>query len=164
MKAEHYEKLTVTLFRESTVSRKELHTWLKRRGYKSEDDFYYLVRKGRVPTWQTDTIATVELKLSGTPIYETEEDVEEGISTCWNSLEVEYLMASLPRECIDSFVEEVTQLSAHFDLKLQFEQALTDPHSIRGAFNRIADRLERDFGGAGSEELAILIYREHAGW
>ncbi|WP_154668141.1 hypothetical protein [Pseudoduganella violaceinigra] len=162
MKKEHYEKLTVVLAREAPASRKEFHTWLKRRGYKSEDDFYYLKRKGRIPPWQTDAIVTVDIRLNSSAIYETEEDVEEGSSTAWNSLKLDYLMASLPRECIELFLEEVEQISNCFGLEVKFELAEVDVPSLRASLNVIADSLDRDFGGAGSEELAILIAQEYA--
>lgn len=162
MKTEHHEKLTVVLVREAPVLRSELHTWLKLRGYKSEDDFYFLKRKAKVLPWETRTLVTVDVQLNSSAVYETEEDVEEGSSTAWNSLNLDYLMASMPRDCIDLFVEEVQQLSLQFGLQIQFNSESVEASSLRAALNRIADELEEYFGGAGSEELAILIEQEYS--
>lgn len=162
MKPEHHEKVTVVLVRETLVLRTELHTCLKLRGFKSEDDFYSLKRKARVQPWETRTLVSVDVKLNSSAVDETEADIEEGASTAWNSLELSYLMASMPRDCIDLFVEEVQQLSLHFGLQIQFNSELFEASSLRTELNRIADELAENFGGTGSEELAILIEQEYA--
>ena len=158
----HHEEEVVELTSDVPIRRRDLHKWLRQRGYKSEDDFYYLDRKGKIENWQSRSLASIDLFFNKQEIYETEEDVEEGTATHWNSLRVSYLMATLPRECIEPFVDEIDTLAQAFRLRVTYQAEAIDAKSLLGRLTGIADTLEKDFGGAGSKALRVLILQEYA--
>jgi hypothetical protein len=161
MKSDYHEKETILLKGSQLHDRKLLHKWLRKRGYRSEDDFYYLQRKGRFRPWQTSTLITLNVRRGGHEIYETEEDLIEGIGTNWDELRSEYLMATLPRECIAAVTAEIAAIAAEFDLTIEYCGAVVDIAELASRLNAVADQLTSEFDEPGSEALAILIERQY---
>ena len=157
----YYEKIVVSLTSIHLQSRKSLHNFLKRRGYTSMDDFYFLARKEAVPSWQSDIIVHIDVRRMGLEVYETQEDVGEEISTDWDELELTYLMATIPQENISRFVEEVNEISEEFGLMININSGVIDNKNLERLLNNMAEEI-RDMGTLpGSKELRILISLEY---
>lgn len=161
MKTNYHEKETIVLKADSKLERKRLHGFLKKRGFKSEDDFYELFRKGRCESWQSSAIIGVTVHSSGNNVYETEEDIEEGLGTVWDELRCDYLLATLPRERITDFVREVDTLIAEFKLKAFWNGEEVDGVKRARRLNAIADQLSKEWDVPGSETLRILILQQY---
>ena len=160
MKPNYHEKETVLCKSSKPQIRKQLHKWLKARGYKSEDDFYFLKLKGKKQSWQSDSLMSVDVLLNENEVYETEDDIQEGNSSFWDTLKISYLMASHPREYISVFVNEIMEISNTFGLTIQFQSHEQSIDLLSTELNQIADELEQNWGGAGSKSLAIMIQLE----
>jgi hypothetical protein len=160
MNSNYHEQETIILSSKIHLPRLTLHKWLKKNGYKSEDDFYYLEYKGKAMPWQGNTLLTVDVLLDDSDIYETEEDIDEGISSVWNKLKVSYLMATRPRCCISSVIARISELKEEFSLQIEFNSSNQTISSLADELNKIADELEA-WGGAGSETLAIMIQLQY---
>jgi hypothetical protein len=98
---------------------------------------------------------------SGVSIYETEEDLADGISTDWNQLRVGYLMATLPRECIDLAISQIAGVAEEFRLVIAIDGEVIDALQLSKRWNEIADHLAQEWDEPGSEWLAILIEQQY---
>jgi len=161
VKTNYHEEELVVLRAPGAFDRARLGKFLQRRGFKLEDEFYYLPRKGRSERWQTTTLVTIDVIRSGQRIYETEEDIAAGLGTTWDELRASYLLASLPRECIASFVQEIDALTTEFNLSVGYNGDNIDPVELGKRLNLVADELAREWDEPGSETLVILIEQEY---
>lgn len=161
MKTDYHEKETVVLKAPHSLERTRLDKWLRKRGFRAEDDFYHLQRKGRVQPWQTSTVISLDVRCSGQGVYETEEDLAEGRGTSWDELRADYLLATLPRDCIASLVREIDALVTEFGLRLEYRGDVVEPVELAKHLNAIADQLSKEWDEPGSETLAILIEQQY---
>lgn len=157
----YHEKEIVVLQSERPQRRKLLHKHLRARGFKSEDDFYELFRKGKCEPWQSTAVLTLSVFQSGATIYETEEDIAESGGTTWDELHCEYLLATLPRECIELMLNELSVLCTCFDLRMAYDGQAIEVEDLRSKLNSIADNLAKTLDEPGSEALRILIQQQY---
>lgn len=155
------EKVVVFLKSHKIYKRNYLHTCILQKGYISVDDFYKLPRHDKIENWQSLNILTLNLFLNEKEIYETIEDVEEGVSTFWDELKIKYLLASQPRENIGKFIDEVCYLIKEFDLELTYSNKKTSVEELEEIMNKMADELDNNDTPAGSEILDYLISLEY---
>lgn len=141
--------------------RKPLHQYLKARGYSPIDDFYVLDRKGRNPNWQSEQFLSVSAHRHGAEVNETEEDMDESGGVEWTELHCEYLLATLPLECVETALIEVDCLCNQFGLSLYWKQQQIGVSQLRLALHSIAKDLVQEFGEPGSKALRVLIWEEH---
>jgi hypothetical protein len=153
------EAVVVMLRSDRTRSRRDLHKLLLTQGFKSEDDFYYLPRKGGA-SWHAPAIAVVNVFLGDASIYETREDITDGDSF-WDRLEMEYLMCALPRMCIDQFMAECDAIVGEFALLANVDERLMNTAELRTYMQSLADSTANNFGEPGSEELCILVEEQY---
>lgn len=161
MKSIYHEQETILLCSKKPFSRIALHEWLKNNGYKSEDDFYYFECKYKPMPWQGNTLLTVDVFIGKDGIYETEDDILDGLSSYWDKLKITYLMATRPRTLIPALIKKISDLVVFFGLEIEFNSKIQSLLSLEGELNAIADKLDEDWGGAGSETLAIMIQLEY---
>jgi hypothetical protein len=161
LKIDYHEKETFLLRPSKPIERVLLDRWLRRRQYHSEDDFYYLPRKDQCEPWQSSTILSLDVRSAGEAIYETREDLAEGSGTSWDELKIEYLLATLPREHIETLIEEVNALSTEFLLELRYCGEVISSTELAHCLNQIADQLVKQIDNTGSEALAILIEQQY---
>jgi hypothetical protein len=141
-------------------SRKQLHQFLRSRGFTSIDDFYVLDRKNQYPAWQSEEVISLAIRRDGTEVYETAEDMEEYGATDWTDIQCEYLLATLPRECIALALDEVGCLCKEFDLKVYWNGRVLGVPELSDELHSIADQLSQEFGEPGSEALDLIIEEE----
>jgi hypothetical protein len=158
---DYHEKETVTLRAGEPHSRSSLHAWLRLRGFKSADDFYFLARTGRCEPWQSKTVVSVQVRLRALDVYETEEDIAEGNGTHWDELQAGYLLATLPGEWIEPFVKEIRLLAAEFALRVEHRGNEIDPSELAKRLNEVVDELTSNLHEPGSEQLAMEIERQY---
>jgi hypothetical protein len=161
MKTEYHEKETIVLKAPQPLDRTTLDKWLRKRGFRSEDEFYYLPRKGRCEPWQTSTIVSLDVRRAGSSVYETEEDMAEGLATNWDELRADYLLATLPRDYIASMVFEIDALVMQFGLKVEYQGETMAATELEMHLNAVADQLSKEWDAPGSETLAILIEQQY---
>jgi hypothetical protein len=102
---DYHESEVITLEAKREWLRTDLHAFLMEIGFKSVDDCYKFKRSGNLPAWQSTTLLSIDVRLRGAEVYETEEDVNEGKSGKWDSLVAKYLMATVPKECVRPAVD-----------------------------------------------------------
>ncbi|MEQ1819948.1 MAG: hypothetical protein ABL871_15210 [Terricaulis sp.] len=149
------ESVLVTLSSTGKCSRRALHQFLKSRGFKSDEDLYYLPAEG-VAAWQSPAVALLSVFSNAGTVYETEEDIAEGDSE-WDRLELEYPICALAREFMAKFVAECDAICSRFALKAFISDESKSVPEIATHLNSIADRTARQFFEPGSEELARMV-------
>ena len=159
---EFHEREVVNLRTAATCSRVDLHRFLLGLGFTSEDDYYYFDRPKSIPRWQSLTLLSVDVLRAGEPIYETEDDVQDGETTDWDCLQIGYLLATLPTQCIDDATALIETIAQRFRLTIWYQDAQTEAATLRQNWAAIADRLRKDFAEPGSEDLQILIRLKHS--
>ena len=157
MTTQYHEKETVYLKAQRRFDRVSLDKWLRDYGFKAEDDFYYIPRKDRCEPWQSPTVLSIDIRLAGKDVYETEEDVVEGRTTQWDELKIEYLLASVPRDCIKTLIGVISELIRDFPVGGEYMGERVTTEILAHRLNEIADRLTKEWDAPGSETLAILI-------
>lgn len=161
MKPNYHEREEVVLAADMPIDRLQLDRLLKRRGFRLEDDFYHLQRSPRCPPWQSTTLLSLNLLRGGASIHETEDDLTDQPGTKWDQLQVGYLLATLPRECIEMAVGEIAAVAEEFNLAICLEGENVAAGHLLKHWNAIADHLSQEFGEPGSEWLAILIEQQY---
>lgn len=161
MKDDYHETEIIFLKASTRCSRKSLHAFLRKRGFAAIDDFYQLLRREPPEPWQSSSVVSIQVLLAGTEVYETEEDVDDGISGVWDELRLEYLMATLPREYIDILIAEIDAISREFQLQIVYFEEKRTSSGLSSRLNQIADRLSSDWDAPGSEILRILIEQKY---
>lgn len=156
-----YEMIKLKLKSSKKIDRENFHYFLLKRLYKPIDNFYKLKRDDFASDYQGLNVCSLRIFLKANEIYETEEDIEEGISTYWDELELSYLLASLPRKLIDRYIEELRAIKDEFALKLYYEDTEIELEDIQTIMNKMADELDENETPAGSEVLDYLIGLEY---
>jgi len=154
---QYHEKESVILRGTVRRSRGDLARYLRGLGFQAIDDFYTYPRPGRLPKWQSLDLLSVDVLIQGKAVYETEDDVADGVATEWDSLRCDYLLATLPRECIVRAVALVGEICGSWQLELTYAESAVDSSELLARWNEIASNLASKYAPPGSEELAILI-------
>lgn len=158
-----YEVVVVTLKAVEKRSARKLQSFLLGRGFLQNDDHYYLPREGKLEVWQFYEITDVQLLLGGHEVYADKEDLlEEDVQ--WDELKVSYLLASLPRKYIDTYVNECSALETNFDLCMIHNGQVVTTNDVCVHANRLVDELEADMGAAGSETVATIMQMVYQGY
>ncbi|MGH6951053.1 MAG: hypothetical protein ACREH4_09280, partial [Vitreimonas sp.] len=120
-------------------SRQELHAFLLARGPQLNDDFhyYFLDRLSSAESHEAISAGEFYVLFGGTRSEDYEEDFAE-TDSLWDGLEAEYLLASLPRRCIASFVRECVALAERFKLSMHRGEVAVSPDELQADFERIA--------------------------
>jgi len=140
----------------------DLHLYLVRLGFLYEDDFYILERKDSVMPWQTEEIMTIDIYYQGFHLYESEEEIIGNQDQKWDELKVEYLLATLPENCMKILFSQLKLICAQFGLSVHYESNAVTLNDLEELFKRFSDELEVSYGGrAGSENLAMLIEQQY---
>lgn len=158
----YHEVEIITLSSPRVLPRKDLHIVLADIGFKSEDDFYHLQRRGNLPVWQTSTLLNICVRLRGNDVYETEDDVIEGTAGSWDSLLVKYFMATVPRECIRLAIDILFVISEKFQLEVNYCGKPQNKSDLIQSLENIANDLTANLDAPGSEVLAILVEQSHS--
>jgi hypothetical protein len=79
----------------------ELIRFFRSQGFALHDDVVSLDRKGKVPPWQHSSIVEVQTEFCGEEVFGLDED---GL---WDCLSLKFLVASLPFELVERFVQTV---------------------------------------------------------
>jgi hypothetical protein len=156
MKNAYHEKEIIRLSASAPRSRRDLHAFLKERGFKSEDGFYFIDRRDGPKPWQAISVMTVNVFNQDSAACETEEEAA-GNPGEWDELKVDYLLATLPASFIGTCASECESLAAQFDLQIELGNASIKPGELQSALLQIADDLTAEFDEPGSETLGILI-------
>jgi hypothetical protein len=158
----YHESETIILRGRRCWPRNELHAFLVELGFKAEDDFYHIQRKGKLPVWQSSTMLSLDVQLNGGAIYATEEDVAEGTAGNWDTLVGKYLMATVPAECIAPVVQIIFRICERFDLQAMYHGRQHSESELIQALTTVADELTASLDKPGSETLAILIEQSYS--
>jgi len=157
MSDEYHEKETIRLLSGKRKSRLELDDYLLDRGYKREDEFYFLDRPDTVEAWQSLSVLTIDVYRHGNTLHGREGDIVTE-QDAWDELCITYLLATLPVTFIDVCADECESLAEQFDLKLELDgRSLRQADELRPELNKIANELTKRWGEPGSESLGILI-------
>lgn len=144
-----HESETVSLQTPSPRSCNELVPVLQTLGFTLHEDIFSLDRVGSIPPWQSSSWVDVDLFLRGTEIND--------LSAQWDTIKLVYLLATLPREGISTFVASATKLSGLLGLPMMYKDQVVSAKELEAAFNDCADELEREVADPGSETVAIFI-------
>lgn len=130
---------------------RELLRLFTSQGFDLHDDVFSLDRKDRVLPWQHSSIAEVAIECGGREVFEFQDGV-------WDCLKLKYLFATLPFECVESFVQVVVAASRALGIIPEFRGRPTNTIELRNEFERMKAELIAEVGDEpGSESVAIFI-------
>ena len=153
-----HEVERVVLRSATPQSRQALHAFARQRGMKLNDDFhyYFIDRLDVAETYQAISIGEFSALYDGARNEDYEEDFTESDSR-WDCLEAEYLLASLPTECIATFVQECAAFAKRFALSMYRGNSVVSEVDLQAELQQIALELSNTHGDPGSKWLAIEI-------
>jgi hypothetical protein len=129
---------------------RELWQALLQAGFYLDDDVFILPHAvDRRSRWQSSAAGYVHVFAGDGEIYD--EDAE------WDSVRLNYHLATLPRNTIPTFVNAAAELAGHLDLPLEFRSETVAPEELHAALNGYADQLAASVGEPGSKDVRILI-------
>lgn len=124
-----------------------------------EDEFYVFDRTEQVQPWQSFEVFSIHPLKRGIPVEATVDDVTEGEPDVgWDTLRLEYPMATLPPECVDVCVDKIEQIAARLELEIEFKGRKLASGELRQELRSIVSEIVDLLGASpGDETLAILI-------
>ena len=146
----------IHLIADGSKSRRELHHFLLKRGYRSVDQYYFLGRPDIPQSWQALSIFSIELFLQGSEIREIAEEIDVEKYSEWDELRINYLLDALPSKFIKPCAIECENLAAVFNLSIELNGIFINPGNLQPLLQQAADQLSSELDEPGSESLAIL--------
>lgn len=129
----------------------ELLPLFKSLGFTLHDDVLSLDRSGKIPPWQHASTVEVEVLCNGVEVFGFE-------SGKWDTLQLQYLFASLPTGEADKFLAIIDSLTTALGITPHYQGLETNTAALKVEFERILTVLHDETGySPGSEGLAILI-------
>ena len=144
-----HEAEDVWLVPERPLRCAELRSKLLNVGLTLDDDVFVLDRDGKIPLWQSRSIASVHV------FFGNEEVFEEDAS--WDRLRIRYFMATVPAECFPSFVDVVSRVSPELGIPMTYRGAFVTPLVLAEEFRKCLGELQEAVGEPGSKEVAAEI-------
>lgn len=142
----------VWLFPRSVLKWRELKEVLKNAGLKYYDDRFTLLRKGRVPVWQSRSIVDVSFFLNEREIFDP-----ECPGAAWDRLRLSYLLATLPPQFVATYVEVVFSVAAQLQADVFSRGKLIGEAELQEMLAKSMEEVEQILGRPGTEEVAIQI-------
>jgi hypothetical protein len=148
---DYLHELELVTFRiQSPRPVRALAAFLRALGFTLHEDVLSLDRKGNMPPWQHKSVVEVKILKDGKEVFD--------LDAHWNVLNLEYLLAWLPAECIDVFVDCVFQVARWLGSPATHRGVQVTERELRDSLNGFCRELEDRVGeSVGSEGLAILI-------
>ena len=156
MQNDLHEREEIWLKASDNLPRLELQNLLFSRGFKAEDDFYFLDRPDAPKPWQAISVMTIDVLFRGSMIKDLEEECDAEAGE-WDTLRIEYLMASLPTQFIEDCAKECEAIASRFGLQIKLGNAVLERGQLQSRLQKIADNLASEVDEPGSEALGILI-------
>jgi hypothetical protein len=127
----------------------ELWPILKDIGLSLDDDVFALDRAGKIPLWQSRSIASVYILRSGKEV--SDEHAQ------WDRLKLRYLMATLPVDTLMTFVETASEVADRLRLSMHFRGEAVTKEQLRAKLEDCVSELRQHVGEPGSTEVAATI-------
>ncbi|HEX9996860.1 MAG TPA: hypothetical protein VGB45_06935 [Abditibacterium sp.] len=153
-----HEREDVQIIPSDSRSCAELWPLLKMAGFTQQHDVWSLRRRGDIPNGQSDGCGTVSIFDGDEELYLDEEEIIElGEEAKWDKIEISYLLASLPEQQIESFVNAVSTLSTALQIPLIYEGQQFSSKELQEKFQSFCRYLDEEYGGAGSKTIQHFI-------
>ncbi|MBM5575370.1 hypothetical protein [Deefgea sp. CFH1-16] len=155
--SDFHESTEIDLKFGKSIKRETFHRWAIAFGLVLMDDFYFCPRTDKPKPWQAESVFSITLFFKGVEPYVTDEDISEGNGGMIDSLRIEYLMGPLPRGCIDVLLGFLERIIIDFDVTIFFPGENVNLSQMKLKLFEIADVLDSEFDGAGSDSWATLF-------
>jgi hypothetical protein len=125
-------------------------------GYTLREDVFSFDRRENAPPWQSEAVVELDVLLSGVELLLTDNEARQP-DQFFDTVRAEYLLATLPREHIPVFAEQVALLGARLEIPLRHQRRIISRQELEAQFDAYADELTAALGEPGSEGVAIYI-------
>lgn len=154
MDANYHELEEVILESPSVRKVPELSKILRSLGFTLHEDVFSLDRSDDVAAWQSDSIVEVQLVFNERETF--------NLKGKWNSIRLQYYLATLPVELGSIFLDTVHKIAQALNLPMRFRGEVVSVEQLRAIFDRYSKELVNDLGESpGSEGLAIMIHEAY---
>jgi hypothetical protein len=127
----------------------ELWPVFKDVGFALDDDVFVLDRTGKIPLWQTRSIASAYILRGDREVYD-----EHGQ---WDRLKLRHLLATLPADTLSIFVEAATGVADRLRLPMLFRNEQVTKDLLYRNLEKCVSELRQQVGEPGSKEVAAAI-------
>lgn len=146
-----HELETIELNARSIRSISDLLPIFKSLKFTLYEDVVYLDRKKPFPLWQSSSIVSVDVLLGGKQVY----GFRKGK---WDSIHLHYLLATLPFELADCFIDVAFKIASQLQIEPIYRGNVVTENDVRLAFSSAREELIREtYCEPGSEWLRAMI-------
>ena len=148
-----HEVEDVWIVSEISKSCAELWSLLEDLGISLDEDVFTIDRFGKLPLWQSRSVVVVR-------VLEGEQEVYEKDAR-WNRLNMRYLLATLPANAVNFFVEKVAAVADKIGLPMLYRDRIVSKVDLRKELELCIEELRSIIGEPGSKEVAAAIERTY---
>lgn len=155
-----HEKEVVSLMLDPPRPVSSLADTLSSIGFRRMDDFCYLPRRDQGSVWQSETVTTATFYAVGSELsqYVDEEPEDDSADLQSDEIRFDYLLASLPEACIQTFLSSLRHLQELIGGRLVHRDESVSMANLEACFLCYVEDIEQELAEApGSEFLAIFI-------
>jgi len=127
----------------------ELWPALSELGFELDEDVFTIDRSGKVPLWQSRSIITVHVLRGDREIYDEHSQ--------WDRVRLSYLLATLPSDVLEVFVEKAASVSDRLHLPMQYRGRLVTKEQLHAELQGSLQELRDSVGEPGSKKVAATI-------
>ena len=127
----------------------ELWPVLKDVGLSLDDDVFALDRTGKIPIWQSRSIASVYILRGDKEVYDEHAQ--------WDRLKARYLMATLPVDTLPTFVDTASEVADRLRLSMHFRGEVVTKEQLRAKLGACVSELRQQVGEPGTKGVAAAI-------
>lgn len=118
-------------------------------GFKLDEDVFAIDRPGKLPLWQSRSIVAVYVLHGDREIYDEHAQ--------WDRIKLRYLLATLPPEALDVFVEKTASVAEQLRLSMLYRGRMVTKEELRAKLESCQQELRESAGAPGSKEVAAAI-------
>lgn len=127
----------------------ELWPVLPELGFHLDEDVFTVDRSGKLPPWQSRSIIVLQVLRGDREIYDEHAQ--------WDRVKLRYLLATLPPEVLEVFVETAASVADQLRLPMQYRGRVVTKEELRAGLEGCLRELRESAGEPGSKEVAAAI-------
>jgi hypothetical protein len=131
----------------------EVWAALSELGFEMDEDVFTMDRPEKVPVWQSRSIVAVHVLRGDREVYDEHSQ--------WDRVRLRYLLATLPGEALEVFVEKAVSAADRLRLPMQYRGRLVTKEQLRADLSVCQQELRETVGEPGSKEVAAAIEMTH---
>jgi len=118
-------------------------------GFRLDEDVFAIDRLGKLPVWQSRSIVVVHVLRDDREVFDEHSQ--------WDRIKFRYLLATLPPNALETFVEKTALVAQRLQLPMQYRDRLVSKDELHASLESCLRELRQSMGEPGSKDVAAAI-------